>query len=348
MLMAHKFMDALLGGKHPVLESPLANVTPERARLAAGMIKHAQKFDFGVLTLEKDNEVSGAWRIPQLTGDELEWWRQGLIPLPYPICWYEFVIGGWRSGMLVYEGEGPEAYWRTERLEYLHNINHIMYDGLVSRCNRHQVVMDANTESTMEGSRELCVEVEGDVDVLRHLAQPGLRKFLNNNLTANVPLSIYLTLMLNSKTTEVTHAVLPEKLVKKQMKKGRTPLPPHRIVTIVPQRFRGMPAAEPGGGTHRSPRLHWRRSHLRRYKGSKVVIPKQADPAQAIREALTKREGSAAQATAWVEFQANETTTTYLVDYQVVIARMLVGKAELGEVSHEYKIEPLKEVEHAE
>lgn len=333
-LFAHKAIDALRDSKRYKLYDVLGHLKHERKRTAASMIVEAQKFDFGSLHLEKLSEEEGTWAIPAMTTEEMEWWRDGLIPLPFPICWYEFVINGWRSGLLVYQPSDQPDKWYVERIEYIHTDDEIMYDGLISRV------------ELVPGKKELPVDVIGNDEALEELGKPKLKKFLNSNLLANIPLAIYLTLMLNSKSTEVRRAEVSTALRKSQMKKGRTPLPDHRIVTIVPQRFRDVD--EPGhqGGTHRAPRLHWRRSHQRHYKNSKVVVPKQADPAQAIREALAQREGTAAKPTAWVELQAGETTTTYMVDYTVVIARMLVGRADLGEVSHEYRI-PAPEKEPA-
>lgn len=65
--------------------------------------------------------------------------------------------------------------------------------------------------------------------------------------------------------------------------------------------------SEDAGGTHRSPRLHWRRSHLRHYDHN---TPR-------AQWAPTKVHGGK---TGW---------------WIAAIPRMLVGKAELGEVSHE-------------
>jgi hypothetical protein len=77
---------------------------------------------------------------------------------------------------------------------------------------------------------------------------------------------------------------------------NRHPLPAHTVVTIVPKRFVGE---RPDGerGTHASPRLHWRRSHLREYKAPSGEVY-----------------------------------------HRIVIPRCLVGKDELGAVTHTYRV----------
>lgn len=74
-------------------------------------------------------------------------------------------------------------------------------------------------------------------------------------------------------------------------------LPSHTTVTIVPQRFIDE-AREADGtkGTHASPRIHWRRSHVRTYNRG---LPNER---------------------------------------KIVIARQIVGRRELGEVTHDYVV----------
>jgi hypothetical protein len=105
---------------------------------------------------------------------------------------------------------------------------------------------------------------------------------------------LYLTLMINSRTTEITREVAPDRLNRARLKRNRAPLYNHTVVRIVPQRF--VTPGDGHGGTHASPRLHWRRSHIR-----------------------TLQRGTPEER-------------------RVLIRRMLVGRADLGEVSHEYRI----------
>lgn len=302
-LIAHRVIDALLGAdpKYPMMPAP--GITEEMRLRTSTMIREAQKFDFGALVCEPQPEKGpGVWELPSLTEDEREFFRLGLIPLPYPVCWYEFVLGGWRSAILVYE---KEAGWHLERFDLVQE-NEVLYSGVVVKCNLATAAPKGEPgswEATMGGNHQFMRVVE-KANMLEHY-----------HFGSELPLAAYLTLMLNSKTTEVEFQEAPKKLNKVRQKKAREPLPDHRIVRIVPARFQYE--KDPlTGGTHRSPRLHWRRSHLRHYDHH---TPNSQWAAHAWHQG---EEGW------WV----------------AVIPRMLVGRAELGEVSHEYRIEqPQKE-----
>lgn len=154
------------------------------------------------------------------------------------------------------------------------NGNEILFDSVVIGLDRKQVFNQ--------------VELSGNKLLLNRMA--GSKDFMENHLAVSGPLAVYLTLMLNSKSSEVTTSPAPKALNAARTKRGHTPLADHRIVTIVPKNYSHVKGAD--GIDRRSPRLHWRRSHLRKLPTGKSIV----------------------------------------------IARMLVGKAELGEVSHEYRI----------
>lgn len=214
----------------------------------ARMLRQAELFDFGALELERNGTE---YRIPALTTDEVGFFKDGLIPLPAPYSWYEFVLNGVRSAILV-------ADWRVARFEWdpLGNgSNTGMVDGIW--------VEDTNERQAL---------VSDDRKLLSILARHPDR-IAELGYAAHVNLARYLTLMLNSRTTE-----------KRSQPRGERPaagnrhaLPEHTVVTIVPERYRH---AEPKGGHHASPRLHWRRSHLRQFRAPsgevyhRVVIPR--------------------------------------------------------------------------
>jgi len=140
-------------------------------------------------------------------------------------------------------------------------------------------------------------------------ANPGIIQELRYG--SSLPLVDYLTLMLHSRTTEVHVEHAPERLNKRRMEHGKVPLPAHRAVNIVPLSYRTSPR---GAGTHASPRLHWRRSHKRHFE---------------------ERTGGAV----WVPAEQWKGKVGWWV---TVVPRFLVGKAELGEVSHEYRVHMVK------
>jgi hypothetical protein len=271
MLIAHKLVDVLTGrSRHPsIMELPGA-IKSDRARIAA-MIEKAEKFDFGHLMLEKNADES--YKLPELTADEREFWASGLIPLPFPLCWYEFTLGESRSGLLITQ---DDSKWFIERLDF--NDQHVLFDEIGTEIDRDKTAHSGEIEVILVGNKTILdLMKQGDFLIRAHFGASG-------------PLAVYLTLMLNSKTTQVRTEHAPPKLQRAQVRRGHTPLPDHRVVRIVPDEY--LHEQGPGGVTRRSPRLHWRRSHLRHLPNGNVIV----------------------------------------------IARMLVGKAELGEVSHEYRI----------
>lgn len=65
--------------------------------------------------------------------------------------------------------------------------------------------------------------------------------------------------LINSKSAEVLERSAPEKLNKARAKKGKEPLPSVRFVDVPSRNWQGGAASK----GHASPRLHWRRGHLR-------------------------------------------------------------------------------------
>jgi hypothetical protein len=303
-LVAHKVIDALLdfsGGSHCM---PIRGIEEFR-RPAATAIKSAEKFDFGYLNLERDKENPTSYKLPELSDEELMFWAEGLLPLPAPWCWYEYQLSaGCRTGLLIRQIDQPKppmdgpTVWEIRLTDYFTENGMVMFSGLhVSvKVSALQQLLGLN----LGGNPVLLRVVESrpgelfggpktDADVAE------VQRVYVKSLRASVHIAIYLTLMLNSRTTEIRREVPPPKLNKARIKRGATPLAEHHVVTIVPLRFRSETDPETGI-ERRSPRLHWRRSHVRTiYKGTPG-------------------------------------------ERRIVIARMLVGRADLGEVSHEYRV----------
>lgn len=83
----------------------------------------------------------------------------------------------------------------------------------------------------------------------------------------------YLLMMLHSRSTESRTEPAPDKLNKARIKKGNSPIPEHRVVSIVPYRIAKDIRREYGdaGFLRASPRLHWRRSHIRTLESGKRI-----------------------------------------------------------------------------
>jgi hypothetical protein len=273
-LIAHQLIDALRGkSRRPPLK--IMEGCPQGwQRLLIHDVSRAEKFEFVSLPLEPAAEP-GVFRLPKLTRDEAEAWCEGLLPLPAPCVWYEFTYNN-RSGLLLIE-DGTK--WQLERLEWLPGEAFVVF-GV-------RVTIDRASFDPLAPIGEGFYS--GNLDLIRRLTPEKRSEVFGHDAL----LAIYLTLVINSRSTEVTRESPPPQLNKARDKRGVTPLFDHRVVRIVPQRFlRGAP----GGGTHASPRLHWRRSHIRTlYRGTPD-------------------------------------------ERRILIPRCLVGRVELGTVSHEYRI----------
>lgn len=306
MLVVHKIIDALNRTKGAPKLMAIPHLKAEDLQRGAATLRSAAKFDFGTLMLEKFSEqelslhpefgyAAHSYAIPKLSEDEKRFWIDGLIPLPHSPCWYEFTLGTSRSGILIQETE--TGSWCVERMDYFPD--KIMFDGSISEVER---------DASKVANDEWQIFCRGNTEYVHSMEFNPNAEALRHSIASSVVLAIYLTLMLNSKTTEISPVIkAPQMMNRARARKGKEPMAEHRIVTIVPARFRGQRQA--GTGTHASPRLHWRRSHLRHFDHH--VPTAQWAPEH---EHLGKK--------GW---------------WCAVVPRMLVGKAELGEVSHEYR-----------
>lgn len=280
------------------------------------LAKKAEKFQFGEIPLEEHPTelLMGrpTWSTPEITTVEHEAWDQGLIPLPAPLCWYEYRLGREPSGFLVI---GEPGNITIQRADYNPETGGV-FTGVFVNANREGLrkhFENPKCESYGEYTVRAPKETLAWIDEMRHR---GAQKVLN--FAADHYLAMYLTLMLSSLTTEVVKSEpAPPKLNKAREKRGDCPLLDHHIVTLVPGRFLERGPGQ-GGGTHASPRLHWRRSHKRHLE----------------------KEPTAGRAV-WMPNEVHRGKAGWWV---TLIARQLVGVAERGTVTHEYnvKIESLK------
>ena len=307
-MMVHHLIDELIKaatGRRCAL-TIVPGVKTEHVTETVRLMHAAEKFDFGLLQFErvpgseaKTLDGRPAWAIPMPTDDERQFILQGLVPLPSNPCWYEFTLGRSRSGLLIHVVDGA---WNVIRIDFDPG---------------RGGAFDASWLSYDMGN--LCLR--GPAEWLDHLSRAGEDLSQSLQYSSNLGLAEYLTLILNSRTTERKFEPAPERLNRKRSAAGKTPLYDHTVVTIVPLRFRPK---EGGGGTHASPRLHWRRSHKRHWKerppgGTSVWMPDEL----------------------WADPKTGEISKGWWV---TVVPRVLVGKAELGEITHEYRVTlPTKE-----
>lgn len=293
MIHAHRMMELLR--KYPSTNNtcgpPIKELTdPKQANLFATLIEAAEKFDFGPLVLEKDPFGPG-YKLPDFTDTEWDVWGQKLITIPANPSWYEYELNGSKSALLVYTTENGN--WCVARFEL---VPQLWWDA----------VMVATKQVPQKGNERSTAEMHSCWSKINLLTDEQKEKLWGDQLH----LSIYLTLMLASKTTEKKEVKAPTFTNKQRAKKGKAPLPAHTVVRIVPYRYINESQRE-AGRTHASPRLHYRRAHIR------VFNHRTPESTYVDGEIAGRR------VTGWV----------------VPIARTLVGKAEDGEVSHQYFVE---------
>ncbi len=255
------------------------------------LVPLAEKFDFGLLQVEfvEDRPLMNGgrlpmFRLPTVTEDEIDFWFEGLIPLPSDCCWFEFKVSNEQgldaiSGLLV-QKRADGSIW-SQRIECATSKDKdYMIDGTWSSLTIDRTVKIVNSDK------------DRDAQIKRLHPKRRMEMFGTSAL-----MTVYFCLMINSKTTEL-RKVVPSKdqqSLRRQLKKE--PLPNHTVVTIVPKRYiNEAKDVAREKGTHASPRLHWRRSHLR-------IFHRGTDK-----------------------------------ERRIVISRHLVGRRELGEVTHDYMV----------
>ena len=262
----HKMIDALRTETYHDYGG-LMTLDADRKAFILKAAEQAECFDFGNLALETLDE--GTSKPPELTADEISFWGEGLIPLPAPYTWFEFILPTTteRSAFLVLPDK--EMF----RIDFVDGKCH---------CNGVSIICEDDRLRTFKISTESPRVFQ------------GLESFLRSE-AAGYRLMVYMALMLNSKSTEIIRAIAPHRLNKSRAKSKKSPLRDHAVVTIVPAKFISQSYGE-ASELRKPPRLHWRRSHLRLVNKGSV----------------------------------NE--------HNIVIPRCLVGKKELGEISHEYRV----------
>ena len=235
------------------------------------LIAKAEVFHFENIPWER-SEDWGVYILPAPVEVEFEAWVLGLIPLPAPICWFESKVDkpdtehSLELSVLIKEaGSGWEV---TEFFS--------VESGLA---------WAVGETATLLRSKYFLEQAAKDKDLARKTG-----------------LTVYFALMLGSKTSEKTAGAPEKKFANaKRKEKGLMMLKSHTIVNLVPKRFREDNTGEKQGSPKR---LHWRRSHIRKY------------------EKKTPHSSWSELHQAWV----------------CIIPRHLAGRPELGEVSHEYRV----------
>lgn len=263
-----------------------------QARIPVGQVlQTAEKFEFSTEPYDARTQKI------ELTPDEREMWQHGLLPLPSPVCWYEYPItnlGGsgqdGRIGMLLMSTEKTVCI-----NQFICGANgQIMFTPI-------GVAMLINQPYTPQG---YLLQVTTGFDVTNRLSQAEISSICGEF----VDQAIYLTLMLHSRTTNILPPTFVKPSYTEARKTGAKPYS-YRVVDIVPKSY--QKETHTGTGTGGRQRLHWRRSHLRRFNHQ--------TPGSKWCPGLLGEDG-------------------VMGCFAVVIPRHLAGRRELGEIKHDYKV----------
>lgn len=291
-LQVHKLIDGAIELSHYDGEQYLPFV--KKTAIAA------EKFDFGDLAFETELNIANGERtytIPRNSEHNI-WvnlWVDGLLDLPSESVWYEFSLGHRRTGFLVWKDNDD---WNI--FDFYYEKGKWVWDTILRDLDKKETSQAGHLMIGIADSTKTGYDF---VDTLSETTKQQLEMV--------AWLTLYLTLMLHSRTTEIRTEHAPPKLNAARAKQGKSPLFDHRVVTIVPKKF--ITNAGDQGGTHASPRLHWRATHRRHFKEE----PLGSDRAVWMPD---------------VEWMGSKGW------WVTMIPRCLIGKAELGTVEHTYKV----------
>lgn len=211
------------------------------------LLKKAEAYDFGHLPLEPDADNKGAFIIPRLTDDEMDFFVHDVLPFPAEVMWLQFTLTT-TSALLIDARKGQGCRFRAQRFD-MEAFPRVECPGVWGEWYPHMPRATALTSS----DRRLAYNIATNPKAV-------------NLYDDMCHLTLYMVMMLYSKTTAI-EVRTPSRLVNRiRRDSNRAELPEHRIVTIVPGRWIDRDGSPRARGEQRPKRIHWRRSHLRHYE----------------------------------------------------------------------------------
>jgi len=265
MLTAHHLVEALRKGNMttPPLaaggtrnEETYAAVQSEWRR-EADVIAAAHKFDFGLQFEAIANDAA-------LRDTATEFICAGVFQLPFDNVYYEGsadLESGRLTAGVIASTQAATADEREVTDEYM-----LVFRPFIHRPDGAWVdtgvlgVVRPNADVDFHTSREYAFGDEMQRgDGVKHLLYAAMRLVLSG------------TVALQSKDTATERIEAPTRLNGRRAKRGKPPLFEHRIVRVAPDLSDVLVSGSPR--TRRSPRLHWRRGHVRTlHSGGKVSV----------------------------------------------------------------------------
>jgi hypothetical protein len=260
----HKVIDALMNCDR----KQFINVPDKTYYELADVLIDAEPFVFENVPMEElpDSAIIDGERgygVPIPTDEERGWIANGLVPFPAPICWYEYPVFGIPTALVVDSRRKEQILFH--RFIFLNGrLNPIGMWGVWNP--RRKPVLTDLPEAQQLRPRDLSHQsafaiILTDQSIVQWFEKN--RAFMTSQYADAPSQMLFLTLMINSRTTEIRTVRPAEKLVRAQLKRGATPLPEHRVVNLVPRRFVDKTNGGAPGKSGWHPRIHWRRSHTR-------------------------------------------------------------------------------------
>lgn len=232
-------------------------------------IQSGQKFVFGDERLLPETK--------QLSKTAKEFFYQGVDIYPYENCWFE-----WEESMEDNYGEIHEHFARHVCVIKANPLE-IQFQYLGSGGSTREELSDwyhSGWVMSLWWSGEVSwwsyeSEPSGSDNILSHQYGPHWIGPRPCDFLAMERSLAYMAMML-ARETKTVERHPPAGLNAHRVKKGKVPFFSHHVVTIDPQRivYEGGDRSQPGGPKRTSPRLHWRRGHVRTLSsGKKIGIP---------------------------------------------------------------------------
>jgi hypothetical protein len=210
---SHQITDVITGKSTKYKLVPIDPVNQADLNTLARRIQDAEKFEFVSIPLEPARE-SDRYNVPDVNQDEMDAWNAGLLPLPAPLCWYEFRMVENLFSLLI---TSQPNRWKIQPL--FMSKDEVMVDGITLSM------------EMINGKETILCGFDHSLSV----QQQWLTE--NTDYMGYVGLALYLTLMVNSRSTVLTKVAPPAKLNKARLKRNATPLADHTVVRIVPDDY---------------------------------------------------------------------------------------------------------------
>jgi len=207
-------------------------------------------FDFG----EVDSITEETW--VNLANYAHDLWKHDMFQLPYVPVYYSWSRGGDSFGAYVYQHDKDTLdiiHFCAQKRPFLLAI----IGSLKSRYNSAQEQLATNIDGHLIWTSP-CIEIISDNHEIE----------LMQSIVGHV---VILTCLMQSTNANTRTTEFSDKLNNKRMKRGLPEIMPfHTVYFDIGGRHYNTDGSE-RNGSHASPRLHWRRGHIRKMKTGKVA-----------------------------------------------------------------------------